>query len=506
MREAWKYYRTALVSKLKFYDNPPAIKVSSESEQEKALATAREIADLRTERKSWLGKMRAYPLVNPRICTAYYWGNLAAMTIFNNEATLLDDLCSAVTGYLEKTVGKEIALKFWKDLKPEDSLSESAQTQIYLLGQSKPINLLQNGGFESGDTKGWEIATNGCQISVSKEEVHQGNYTLKLVGGYTTPVLSQKVPVSSRERYRLTAWIKYLTAPVYADSVPAESRIEFYAGGKQIIDEPTRNILRTTSPSAGWMRLCSTVTIPPGADTALIKLRRTYNCTALLDEVIFEKIKAAPEIKTGALADTFGGKNLDQEKWFQTTGSRGTIPPRIADGWLIYDDAAMYSITSYAKFNDLLKYTGENRYCLRLHAAKLSDDAKPISFSWGIKTGTGPINISDSGMFWTYHFRSTEQPNAQLLCYAYQDSKFIPSGGGWYGINRLSNANEIWYTLYFDPEYVTIYASANGYDESEASLVARYKHEINDIAANGDVYLKMDAGSYKLAEITLTRP
>lgn len=118
-----------------------------------------------------------------------------------------------------------------------------------------------------------------------------------------------------------------------------------------------------------------------------------------LDDRIKEALSLAKSADAGALADTFNGKSLDQERWFQATDSTGTLPPKPVDGWLIYDDAVMYSITAYAKFNDLLKYSGEKRYCLRLHAASLPNDAKPAAFYWGIKTGTGQVSILDSGMF-----------------------------------------------------------------------------------------------------------
>ncbi len=68
------------------------------------------------------------------------------------------------------------------------------------------------------------------------------------------------------------------------------------------------------------------------------------------------------------------------------------------------------------------------------------------------------------------------------------------------------SAADVWYTFYFDPEYVTVYASANGYDESEKSLATRYKHGIKDIAADGSVYLKISRSSCLLDEISLSSP
>ena len=220
-----------------------------------------------------------------------------------------------------------------------------------------------------------------------------------------------------------------------------------------------------------------------------------------------QKIKGGIKVEPGVMADAFGGESLDPSNWSRATGSAGygTIPPRVADGFLVYDDTDMYPLISLASFDELLKYKGKNRYRLRLHARSPSAGSKPSAFSWGIKTGTGVISMNKSGMWWTHRFGSDKIPKAQLVTYAHQRSKSTQGA-----VLRLKNLDhpllEIWYTFYFDPEYVTVYASADGFDESRNSLVAEYKHGIKNITAEGSVYLKLDRGQYLIDEISLRRP
>ena len=68
-------------------------------------------------------------------------------------------------------------------------------------------------------------------------------------------------------------------------------------------------------------------------------------------------------------------------------------------------------------------------------------------------------------------------------------------------------SEEIWCTMYFDPDEVTVFASAGDqFDESEESLVCRYRHGISDMTANGSVYLTLYNGTYKIDQLSLTRP
>ena len=74
-------------------------------------------------------------------------------------------------------------------------------------------------------------------------------------------------------------------------------------------------------------------------------------------------------------------------------------------------------------------------------------------------------------------------------------------------VKHLENrGTDIWCTIYFDPIEVTVFASADGYHETEDSLVCRYRHGISDMTANGSVYLELYNGRYRIDELSLTQP
>ena len=77
-----------------------------------------------------------------------------------------------------------------------------------------------------------------------------------------------------------------------------------------------------------------------------------------------------------------------------------------------------------------------------------------------------------------------------------------------WNVNHLaaSREHDLWCTFYFDPTEVTVFAAANGYDESEKSLVCRYKHGLSNMVANGSIHLGLFKGPYRVDEIQLVRP
>ena len=123
------------------------------------------------------------------------------------------------------------------------------------------------------------------------------------------------------------------------------------------------------------------------------------------------------------------------------------------------------------------------------------------------------INTNGSGMYWTHTFSPAANIKSNLVCHSFQNGKLSATSyytgmhlEQKYDLKLPTDTDDVWYTLYFGPKYVTVYASAEGYEESAESLVATYEHKIKDITANGSVYLKLSVGEYLLDEISLTSP
>ena len=85
MADAWRYVRTMLLSKVKYYDNPPSTAVKSETQKQAAISFAKDMAQLRANRNFYAGKMRQYPHINFRMKLNYYWSMGSALTLFRNS-------------------------------------------------------------------------------------------------------------------------------------------------------------------------------------------------------------------------------------------------------------------------------------------------------------------------------------------------------------------------------------------------------------------------------------
>ena len=510
MEEAWKYYRTYILSKLNYLDNSPNTAVTSETTKQSVMDLAREIADLRADRQYYMGLMMTYSALNPRLYQMDKKDPIAyiarAVTVFNNELTLIDEACASISDYIESTSGTAAAIQYWQAISETDNMYEYAQTQIYMLNTPVLTDVLTNGDFESGTLTGW---TSQGATGISSSGSHGGTYNARMiysVNCYEACELSQTVPVSPQQRYRLTVWAQYLATPDPNYDVPAETRIEFYSGTSiNYYGEPTRAMYR--SFPGNWTKMQSTVTVPPGTDSAKITIRMMHNAEEVrIDDVKFEKIKDAPPITHGSLEDKFEIVNLDKLKWFPANSGPGGVPPRMENGWLMYDSTQMYSINSYATFNDLLAYTGPDRYRLRMRQSILAGhDPEALVSSFVIRTG--PLNItSGSGFRFDNYFDFYGSGSAFLNIFAYQSGSMILQQG--YTLPITGPVTDIWYTMYFDPTNVTIYASGNGYAEEPANLAGQFAHGITNITANGSVFLKLYPyyGTYKIDEVSLHRP
>jgi hypothetical protein len=262
-----------------------------------------------------------------------------------------------------------------------------------------------------------------------------------------------------------------------------------------------RTVLHTTSAQAGWLPLLADVTVPARAKYAVVKLRRPYAGTCQWDQVSFERIKEGVNPSTGNLVDHFDGQHLDDNRWFQSAISGG-ISPRVHDRGLIYDNDAMYPLTSYATFNKLLDYDGRDHYRLQLHVARVGDPAATSTLDFAVQANARPIQTSISGMYWTHSFPTAGKP-ASLFCYAAQDKQ--NTYGVSHELKQLGDAvDNVWYTFDFDRQFVTVYAAAGGYDVSDAARVAHFPHGINNLQSMGDVYFKILGHSCRIEEISLT--
>ena len=493
--DAWRYYRTMVVSCLRYYP----IVAAAEVPPAEALPLAREIATVRADRMHYMQKMRQYPHINPRLTGVNFWSWGEALTFFSHETTLIDALCTAIS----ERQGAA-APTYWRRIDDGDVLHAYARTQLQLLERGTTENLLVNGGFESGDLDGWEVVSGTAAIVGN--DVHGGGHAVSLQqSGNNT--LTQRVAVAAEARYRLSAWARHRTQPP-ATAAPLETIMEFYSGAARIWSGPTRAVWRTTDPAAGWVQMQTTLTAPPGADAVLIKLTRRANFTHLWDDIRFERISDGPKVTPGILDDRFDGDRVDGRTWIEATEHRNSAqPPAVDSGWLVFTHTDGYPLTSRASFNDLLAYDGDQRYRLRFRAKTL-DGLPPADtmFSLGIKSGTGTISTKQTGMFWYFYFSSKKRQEAMLSAFHFQSG--TRTGGPSLALRHLPQpVTDVWYTLRFGPQQVAIYAAAGGYDERPASLVGTCDHGITDLTADGAVYLKLGSGgNYRLDEISLQRP
>jgi hypothetical protein len=506
MEEAWAFFRTHIQSKL-YLDNPPSTVVNSDATRDAVLALATDIADLQRDRELNWNRMSTHPNINPRLTnpSRFKRGWLTAYTLYGNEQGLPDEACTSISDYLVGTAGTSSAIQYWAAFDETNSLHEAARSQVYLLNNPVRPNLLVNGDFETGSLSGW---TSESTTGIAAGGSHGGTYSARLLNGpcFGGSTISQSVPVSLREQYRLILWGKHVSTPP-SDVSSTEATIRFFSGGVLLDDEPAiRVTFPSDSPADGWIRLRTTATAPVGADTAEIAVKSKNFSELRIDDVVFEKIKDAGGIPVvdGLLIDFFDGASLDASKWSQISGS-GTEPPRTGNGWLIYDSPSMYDLVAYPKFDDLLEYTGADRYRLRMRMRLLpgGDAARLVAF--GIMTGTGPLSTGSTGLLYYHYFDFNSSGQALLSCFNFQGGSSSGSSGG--ALPVTNPLTDVWYTFYFDPVFITVYASDSGYQEAPANQVAQYAHGITDLTAQGPVYFKIqNQESYEVDEIQLFRP
>lgn len=181
----------------------------------------------------------------------------------------------------------------------------------------------------------------------------------------------------------------------------------------------------------------------------------------------------------------------------------GVHPPPTGNGSLVMDAEGAYPINSLARFNDLIKHKGPGRYRLRLHitAAALTEKGQSSQASFSLTNSQSRV----TRMLWYLYFSGPGR--AQPMISTFNDQAGIRNFSSSWNIKHLANrGRDIWCTFYFDPTEVTVFAAADGYDESEKSLVCRYKHGLSNMTADGSIYLALFSGRYRIDEIQLVRP
>ena len=500
--DAWKYYRTFLLGRFKYTLRHEKIFSQAAESLERATELAQELARLQNKKDSFTRQLRAYPNVNQVVTTTNYMSYFAHVTEFSDMRTMLDGLCDRMTKHLLDQGGRADAQAFWQKFTRGTPLHQSARTQLFLLSHPERNNLLTNGTFETGDLSGWE--TSGA-IEVVKRSSRSGSFA-----AHGTGTLSQNIQVKPGTRYKLAVRGRY-AAPPDPKTRLFSSDVSFKSAGKRIWLEPNYRRLGKARRESGWTSLETTFTAPPGADTAVVSIRTTLNWpiagagkSVFWDDIRLEKILDGPAAKPGVLTDDFSGEHIDNSKWSEATTGRSGSLPKVSDGWLLIGQRPNATLVSMSRFDDLLSGSGDRRYRLRAHIAVLDADRK-ASFDCGIRTGVVPISISDSGFWFAHVFSNSVEKTDLLRTYWHQDGKKLP--GRWYDVPLSEKARRnIWYTFYFDPRHVEVFAGFDGYDERESALVGKYEHKMKNISSRGPVFLKMSGSNVKIGEISLMRP
>ena len=493
--DAWKYYRTLLLGKLKYADKEDIVLAEAGKSSDFALKQARELAALQTQKLSFHRQLRIYPNVNPQ---AVEFSTLSAVSVFCDMSTILDDLCDHVTNHLIKAKGNDGAATFWRQVKRDDPLYGSAQTQIYMIEHPERPNVLVNGDFETGDMTGWTVADD---INVTNTTYRQGGYAAQSKSkGAGFAKLSQSIPVHPGQRYRLTIYGSVVTNP------DIRMAVKFRRGDKGISPEPTYRRIPKMRSTDQWGSLQATFTVPPAVDTAVIVIKSPSN-QVLLDDLTLEKILDDPVIEQGILNDDFSNDYIDESKWIESTpewkNSRSGFLPVVKNGVLVFDDRPMVTLVSLSNFNELLSST--DSYRLRLHISKGDNKNVGASLQCGIQTGTASIKFNDNGFWFSHHYTTiADESPAQLRTYGFQDTK--RTFGPWYDVEPANTKDrDIWYTFHFDKENIIIYAGTAGYTEKEDALVGKIEHKITNITSNGSVFLKLTGNNVRIHQISLTR-
>src|SRR5262245_46093102 len=86
-------------------------------------------------------------------------------------------------------------------------------------GQAKAVNLIVNGGFETGDFTGWTLSRNTTLFGVD-HDAHSGNWAAFFGAvGSPTYLMQQTITTTPGATYTLDFWLKNDSGPSGANSV-----------------------------------------------------------------------------------------------------------------------------------------------------------------------------------------------------------------------------------------------------------------------------------------------
>ncbi|MFA4943710.1 MAG: DUF4838 domain-containing protein [Lentisphaeria bacterium] len=198
--------------------------------------------------------------------------------------------------YLRKVTGSAGAA-YYDDVKIE--ATEEAAAAAAEVPEVKG-NLIANGGFENGSAYWWGagIKTGGAVA----EKPAEGASCLKITGDFAC---QDKRPVKGGRRYRVSMKVRSGDAPDGSVYVQLSFRGEgvssgWYGPASALVGGRTEKALFTTGGTQDWKEFSTVVEAPPGADQALIYLRKIAGSAgaAYFDDV---KIEATEEAATTAL-------------------------------------------------------------------------------------------------------------------------------------------------------------------------------------------------------------
>jgi len=511
--DAWKYFRAFLLGKLKFGDHQEEVLAEAERSPDRAKKLARTLAELQSSKAASFRLLRAYPHItaygpqtgshDERWCLSRVMFNqnmlkenhlnhgFSYVPEFSDMRTILDGLCERITAHLVATGGRGDALSFWRKFDHDAPLYGSAQTQIYMIHNPERPNLLA-------------VSTSPQRIPVSPGARYRMLHNPERPNLLAVSTSPQRIPVSPGARYRLAVRAK-CTSPPDADSFLSSS-VSFNARNY----EP---VYRKTSPHGtreDVLSLETTFTAPPIADTTTVSITATVSIeikgSIELDNVILEKIQDGPSITHGMLVDNFGGNRIKEDTWIESPAGRSGFLPSIEAGMLSFDTRPMATLVSLGNFENLLSGEDNGRYRLRLHVSKGDAEGRDALLEFGIRPGNVAMRWDEAGVYFTHVFSTARKKEDVLhMDWYYEMGHPKKSGGPWSLAPANLESRDAWYTIYFDPANVTIYAGTEGYDETENALVGKYGHRMTDdiIAFRGHPFLKLWGTNANVHEISL---